>query len=69
MKLNTKNYSSYTAMIDDLSNEEIGKNFVSDLEYVAKNHPEIHRLLLFLWQNAEYIKENVLNLMEKKNDS
>lgn len=67
MKPSTKNYRSYGAMQDDLSNDEIEKCFRSDLDYVSKNHPEIYRLLVFLRDDSEYIKEDILDLRKTVN--
>lgn len=67
MKPSIKTYRSYGAMQDDLSEEEIKDQFMSDLEYIAKNHPEIYRLLVFVRDDAEFIKEDILDLRETVN--
>jgi len=57
MTRSTKSYKTYGAMQADLSDEEIGKQFLSDLRHVFTSYPEIYRMLVFLRDNLEDVKE------------
>ena len=58
MKQNTKKYKTYGSASDVMSVENVVKLFKSDMAYVSDNHPEILRLLDFLYTSIREIKEN-----------